>query len=297
MIHWLKWHTSSDADLTDPTYSTRWGDLLSQHSSRWSIREAPFIPKIRSLLERQQRHVSTVPKRDTWLTLVHGSGRGRAHLLQRSRSRVGRGGFGGYQMRTMILAALAATMLCGTGYAATPIVSGGMLTGATGVTVGSLGIYDVGFFETCAGAFGTCSASNFDFHNGSDATVAAQALLDQVFLDTSAGQFDSMPNLTAGCPRDFCNALVPYSAINPPVFQYNAASNGTAEIVDYVVYGNGSPSGTDNSIFSTYAHFTRTGDVVVAGPVPEPATWAMMILGFGMLGATMRRRKVAVTFA
>lgn len=33
-------------------------------------------------------------------------------------------------------------------------------------------------------------------------------------------------------------------------------------------------------------------------PIPEPATWAMMIGGFGMLGASMRRRRrSAVTFA
>ena len=36
-----------------------------------------------------------------------------------------------------------------------------------------------------------------------------------------------------------------------------------------------------------------------AGPVPEPATWAMMIGGFGMVGGTMRyrRRKTTVAFA
>ena len=29
------------------------------------------------------------------------------------------------------------------------------------------------------------------------------------------------------------------------------------------------------------------------GAVPEPATWAMMLLGFGVVGATMRRRRAA----
>ena len=33
----------------------------------------------------------------------------------------------------------------------------------------------------------------------------------------------------------------------------------------------------------------------VAGAVPEPATWAMMLLGFGALGATLRRRRAAVS--
>ena len=37
----------------------------------------------------------------------------------------------------------------------------------------------------------------------------------------------------------------------------------------------------------------------VDGAVPEPATWAMMILGFGMVGGALRRRRqsVRVTFA
>jgi hypothetical protein len=36
----------------------------------------------------------------------------------------------------------------------------------------------------------------------------------------------------------------------------------------------------------------------VAGAVPEPATWAMMIGGFGMVGGAMRRRRsVKVSFA
>lgn len=37
---------------------------------------------------------------------------------------------------------------------------------------------------------------------------------------------------------------------------------------------------------------------VLSGAVPEPATWALMILGFGLVGAAMRRRSApAVRFA
>ncbi len=36
--------------------------------------------------------------------------------------------------------------------------------------------------------------------------------------------------------------------------------------------------------------------VAVTAPVPEPATWAMMMIGFGAMGATLRRRnKVSAT--
>ncbi len=40
------------------------------------------------------------------------------------------------------------------------------------------------------------------------------------------------------------------------------------------------------------------GDPIAAAVVPEPATWAMMIAGFGLAGAAMRRRTSAtVTYA
>jgi hypothetical protein len=45
-----------------------------------------------------------------------------------------------------------------------------------------------------------------------------------------------------------------------------------------------SASGTSNGL-----RVTTTGGV--AGAVPEPATWAMMILGMGAVGFAMRRRK------
>ncbi|RZM17884.1 MAG: PEP-CTERM sorting domain-containing protein, partial [Sphingomonas sp.] len=35
----------------------------------------------------------------------------------------------------------------------------------------------------------------------------------------------------------------------------------------------------------------------IVGSVPEPATWAMLLLGFGMIGATIRRRAPGATVA
>ena len=40
-----------------------------------------------------------------------------------------------------------------------------------------------------------------------------------------------------------------------------------------------------------------TVDALAAGGVPEPATWALLILGFGATGAAMRRRTAKLAFA
>lgn len=48
-----------------------------------------------------------------------------------------------------------------------------------------------------------------------------------------------------------------------------------------------------------FAGITVAGEPVDPGAVPEPATWAMLILGFGAVGAAMRRRRhtARVSFA
>lgn len=56
----------------------------------------------------------------------------------------------------------------------------------------------------------------------------------------------------------------------------------------FMAIGSNDPGGVAFNSFS----FTPT---VTAG-VPEPATWAMMIAGFGLIGAGLRRRAVKVTY-
>ncbi|MDP1028390.1 PEPxxWA-CTERM sorting domain-containing protein [Sphingomonas sp. KR1UV-12] len=66
----------------------------------------------------------------------------------------------------------------------------------------------------------------------------------------------------------------------------------------------------DNVALFTLTQMGYIADAIIAGnqesaenvqfdvaAVPEPATWAMMVLGFAAVGATMRRRRVAVSFA
>ena len=35
-------------------------------------------------------------------------------------------------------------------------------------------------------------------------------------------------------------------------------------------------------------------DTISLGTVPEPASWVMLLAGFGLTGAAMRRRKITI---
>ena len=47
----------------------------------------------------------------------------------------------------------------------------------------------------------------------------------------------------------------------------------------------------------TFDQFRLTTDNLTTGGVPEPATWAMMIIGFGFVGMSLRRRAKIMTSA
>ena len=66
---------------------------------------------------------------------------------------------------------------------------------------------------------------------------------------------------------------------------------------DTVTFGAACPTGM--SLIPTFVYsFAVTGDDARAlGIVPEPATWAMMIAGFGLVGAALRRRGVVTAAA
>jgi hypothetical protein len=81
--------------------------------------------------------------------------------------------------------------------------------------------------------------------------------------------------------------------------QGSAASN-TFTNLTYNVVGAGNDTLTVVG-FSTSGHnFTddiSVTDMAVTGGVPEPATWAMLIAGFGGIGAMMRRRRASPSCA
>lgn len=74
-------------------------------------------------------------------------------------------------------------------------------------------------------------------------------------------------------------------------FRFNAAGDVVGTNANAVTYAQRGTTPPINSATSV------TTAVPVAAPVPEPATWAMMVGGFGLIGAAVRRRRMTVRFA
>ncbi len=188
----------------------------------------------------------------------------------------------------------------------------GVLTGADGVIING-NEYNVSFVEgPCADVFSGCDdSSDFFFQTKSEGLAAGQALLDQVFLDGIAGNFDADITKTFGCDQatTVCVAMVTYQngLLSDP------DSGGLSDVLIFA--RNFDSSGSDNRGAVTYQNVgglieldssinpggnpNFNGDVQVwavfsnTAVVPVPA--AVWLFSSGLLGliGIARRKKPA----
>ncbi|WP_394762373.1 PEPxxWA-CTERM sorting domain-containing protein [Phenylobacterium sp.] len=72
-------------------------------------------------------------------------------------------------------------------------------------------------------------------------------------------------------------------ATNWTAFSITSGFVAGTNTLDFIVYNSGGPTGLRVEMAGTARG--------LAGGVPEPASWALMMLGFGGLGAVLRRRR------
>lgn len=128
---------------------------------------------------------------------------------------------------------------------------------------------------------GSDFTATFTFNNPFDpaiATGSASFTFDPDQLVFTGGSFGPGSEVFISSPTDPAGSAITVSLANL------ALGNQTLTLL-----GTLNPTGNGVGVVGGSLNLTQ------AAAVPEPATWAMFILGFGMLGAGLRRRHAQIT--
>lgn len=161
----------------------------------------------------------------------------------------------------LLCAAFAAITICAPAHAALWILN------INAPITGTLSVY-------CTQNFPNCDAGVKPFSGVVKATIAVEEFdSSTTFNDTISGRF-------GGRYGSFSGTLV--------LEGYNLFGR------DFLYYEDNFIASPSKYWFASADSFSVSVDPYSrAGPVPEPTTWAMMLLGFTVVGAKLRRRQIA----
>lgn len=141
--------------------------------------------------------------------------------------------------------------------------------------------------------------------SGSTGNAAAPAGDATVFGYVMGGK---SATLTTPVLKSFSMYIGSVDTYNSITFKGLNGYEQTVSGADLVAHANGDQSsgGTNRRFYFDFGNDRVTEvtfssgansfefDNIAAGAVPEPATWAMLIVGFGFVGASLRRRQAGV---
>ncbi len=194
-------------------------------------------------------------------------------LPQTPASKVRRGMSGRILMKNVLVAAVAVFTFATPAAAATLVVNG---------TTADKPTYNRAFTLTTLSTVGT--AVNYESTIFTVDTTGAYTLADDASYDTFLSLYSV--SFDAGSPLNNLRAVDDDGGTGSNSLISFALTAG----VNYFAVA----SAYDNNISGAYTlTIAGPGAITLAGvpAVPEPATWAMMLVGFGMIGATTRYRR------
>ena len=219
-------------------------------------------------------------------------------------------------MRTKLICAAVAATLVSTGAGAqTAVFTGGGATPTTGFTV----------IDKFNNTNGVTTGLNFQTQlppaNGTGAPPASSIPSGTSYLSVLGGGFAtySLASLLPSAIQFDWGSLDAYNTLTIATtagsFIYVPGNTGTggAQMFPGTTDADGNQTQPDTNgrftftaalgqrvtglTFASSANSFEVDNLAVSGAVPEPASWALMISGFGLVGFAMRRRKSSVAFA
>ena len=166
------------------------------------------------------------------------------------------------------------------------IADGGAYNAAGGISVSGAG-GAVGFSNAFTGFNPADNPANFNLDIFTTGTVYASEAASLAAYTAGTGISRNFIQIVNGLPvlASFgTNGLLPFPWIG------NLASGGTARLI--VLDSDGTRTNNTGGVSLSIE--------LIQAAVPEPASWAMMLVGFGMAGGALRRRKrqtLRVTYA
>lgn len=166
---------------------------------------------------------------------------------------------------------------------------------STTTALTSFSVFSLGAHDSLKLSFDLIFVDSWDSLNGSPAPDILTLVVDgssyALTAANASGSIDDFGPGTLVTRSNFVGGGYNDALVHYDLTFAHVASNFNMSLQ---AGGAGWQGGTDESW--AIDNFSLSAQPAV-NPVPEPATWAMMIGGLGLAGAAMRRRKAAVRFA
>ncbi len=173
---------------------------------------------------------------------------------------------------------------------AAPVVALGLaMAPAANATVYHIG--DPNFFVTSGTPFTpSISAIFFNFY-------APCTTFDDTFEFTIPQNGTGSGSISTSFSSNANKLTITDLIINGVSYSLDSSSSGQSALIGGIIIESGVLNTIQVKGFSTgAANFTGTATFSAAA-IPEPAVWALMVAGFTVVGAAMRRRQTRVSFS